>query len=271
MNILSGLITNYPDSNLLYHYTKTSTFFEKIAPKKAIRLSSFKDTNDPFEFDRIRHYVMGGAIKEELDRMFIKGREINKIRQNIKVCCFSIDNPDNQYEEDINFCRGFSRSRMWSQYAESHCGLCLVFDKKKLLSSFKNQNKYFKDCNVNKYAKNIVYDNDLLGFFALSNLKEITQAESAYEFVSNNIDKYAFTKLKDYRDEQEYRFIVVPENIIENDVYIEYSKSLVGIILGYKFPDVYKINIKKYSEENDCILYSMSWINGKPAINEEPF
>jgi len=268
MNLTKHLINEYPDEGLLYHYTKASTFLDKITQSNTLKFSSFKDTNDPVEFVSLRHYVMGSGNKDELDSLFTKGREISNIRNNIKVCCFSIDYVEDQYSDtEKNFCRGFCRCRMWSQYAENHSGLCLVFNKERIKNRFLSSINSENTIHIKKYESKVKYDNNLSGLFNLTNLKNVPLEKNAFEFINDNIDIYAFTKLKDYRDEQEYRLVVVPETLYKFE--LSYMDSLVGIIAGYRFPEIYKVSIEKYAKENNCFLFYMSWTNGKPSLTEK--
>jgi hypothetical protein len=48
-----------------------------------------------------------------------------------KVLCATLDDEAALDRENINniWGRGFSRPRMWQQYAENYCGACMVFDR----------------------------------------------------------------------------------------------------------------------------------------------
>ena len=49
-----------------------------------------------------------------------------------------MDHPNVYYKTDLraDYYYGYYRPRMWAQYAEQHQGVCLVFDKEKLLKCF---------------------------------------------------------------------------------------------------------------------------------------
>lgn len=88
----------------VYHFISEKYGLEALE-KKALKIARIKNLNDPFEgmhFDTDNYLV----------RETLKGR-INKAHRESGILCFS-----------ENFCNPVQ----WAHYAESHKGLCLVFD-----------------------------------------------------------------------------------------------------------------------------------------------
>lgn len=224
----------------MYHYTSVDTLIKYILPQKRLRFSRLDATNDPEE--RKWHICTGlndaGVGDAEYLEFFKNAAYIScLIALNARVLCFSQDNDEDEIE-----CmgrpytgKGFARPRMWAQYAENHTGVCLVFDKKKVVDAFNEANK-----NVLHYADDVSYE-------ALWNLLEQAPdaqrlntsdiGKTAKEIAREKIEKYNkiyfFSKHKDWKEEHEFRLVAKPE--VEQDIFLDIDGLMCGIILGDKF------------------------------------
>ena len=144
---------------------------------KDLLFNSLSNTHDPLEFldysavtldDKIRS---DERISEEINMI----SSINVIfKTATKIACFSADVvPKPGVDPSLLFGKGFCRSRMWSQYADAHRGVCLIFDRNILIDSVNDHIKTLEikpETSINLDTNYVTYDNKLPGLSsALSN------------------------------------------------------------------------------------------------------
>jgi len=232
----------------LYHYTKLSTGLEYILSDMKLKMSSMKELSDPYENQKLypRLYKSSNLKSKDYniegEFLFDTSYKINKkIREKSKILCFTL----NDISKDKNiYNEGFFKPRMWDQYGEKHKGFCFEFDKNKLIDSFKNEKiKYYDIVNYsNKMNINDCMDFDIDDEF----IKDINN--DLLSFIENNNELLFFTKLLDWKDENEFRVICITD---EGEKYIDITKSLSSIYLGSNFPKIYTEVVKKIIVEKE--------------------
>ena len=247
----------------IFHYTNRQTLLEHILYKKQLKFGLLKNLNDPKEykhFDYIfRNYSdhIRKSLKnnDHIVRVNIIDRVVKDYHKKCKIACFS--------KKDKNYGPGWAKSRMWAQYGECQYGACLIFDKKGLLKKikfeysafFENDVQYFKFENIYQTSSKLLNKiNEFIKDDSLSNHKLGTK-------VNNLIKEYEtlllFTKHVDFEAETEYRIIIETDD--SKDKFIDINDSLVGIVVGERFPKAYKNMVGgeeiEYSElhyQNGC-------------------
>lgn len=179
----------------LYHYTSLNSGL-LILLSRTLRMSRPSKMNDINE--SYRPTYASGCENEEVEN------EMKKYFQN----SFTLDDwrvP------------GFAIPAMWGHYADKGRGMCLVFDKRKLLSRMKSSGYcQGKVC----YRRN--YDSS------------IKVKKDPQQFIKNNINKVFFTKSKDWAYEREYRVVCRSEkHAVEQDI----SGCIIAVIV-YCFDDM---------------------------------
>lgn len=256
---------NFLDSKeALFHYTKTSIALESILFQQKLRFNSLAETHDPVEYNAIYFGGSGFITKdvfvdpsEMFDRVKSADGVLNAvIKKQCKIACFSSNT------SDANI-RGYNRSRMWSQYADGHRGVCLVFDKNILLENINQSLKTLTNpIIVDDYVD---YKNEFGINPEAYNLNTDTAPNpNIKEYLDNFAKDVFFTKNKDYRDETEYRIMIYAP---EMDMFFaEISSALKAIILGDRFPEGYRSIIESYCKRNNIIAKKMDWYNGIPNL-----
>lgn len=229
----------------IFHYTKKETAMEYILNDKKLKFGLFHSTNDPHEYKKRLTPAFGwGDINKSL---YLES--MNLIDNTIQNTAF------------LSFCgnsnnKGFKKPRMWSQYGQNHSGICLVFSKESLIKTIKNELSqnylvYHEDVNYKEIdSESLNIDNDNL---------------SVNKVVLNNIEKnyqnFLFQKHLDYKDENEFRIILVQKNEMNRykDILIDISDSLKFIILGDRFPKVYLPTIKDLSSKLNIACKKLHW------------
>ncbi len=263
----------YDDNNIdcnkyLYHYTSLSTGMEHILNNGTLRLSPFSKVNDPKE-SKERFIVIrySSVMRPFSENEKIRNRA-NKILMNCsKAICFSCDNTRlNTISKDEKiFYRGYCKPRMWAQYGENHRGMCLVFDKKKLINSVKN----YTIGKGNLFSGKVQYKN---------NSKEMDAFNFDYSLIDKfgledylfrfHFDKYKkevfFSKLLDWRDEQEFRIVLV--NNEDGYLDVPFQDSLASICIGANFPKVFITSLINITDKYNVNLKRIRWMNGVPEV-----
>lgn len=274
----NGHMSNKPTDNLLfgpqeplgllYHYTSAATFTDYIAPNMNLLLSAFDRMNDPRECDRWEFDWLNPSGDD-----FLQGRERlnDDIRKHARLACFcrDEDTPTGKPAfHDIAYTRGFSRPRMWAQYAGNHAGVCLIFDRHKLLANFE---AYMASHKLTL----------LFGVVDYANRKPVggVWREDAFTVVDHEYrtvgaDRYPlyhiakhhrelfFRKQLDWRDENEYRIVLFGPS--EGDVLAPISAALRHVVLGSKCTGELRQKVIAACCAQNVDASSMTWKNGYP-------
>jgi hypothetical protein len=252
----------------VYHYTGAAVARDYILKNRTLKLGSYTRTNDPkeskaWEFDlwtnQNRH--LGNYKMQELSSWFSAA-----LKANAKLACFSLDSSplSGDHTRDI-LSRGFAKPRMWAQYAENHSGVCLVFDRSKLLEAVHSQLGA-----LIHFAGPVTYQNHYL-------VRPLT----AHEY-SINIDQLEtlgpqgylqshvrlhhkalfFEKLLDWRDEVEWRILVLSDS--DADLLVPIDDALVGIVHGASINRTISDDILQASDSTSIEHMGLTWKNSNP-------
>ena len=203
------------NENLLFHYT---SYFKglSILESNTLWAGQLSGMNDPLEFRPVgQEFSWSGDVRN--DAVYSKMTELkvaNKKRNDlIRLLSFSVDDfhlKDDIFKKQVAFNNmlnhGWARTRMWAQYGDCHKGLCLVFDKNKLLE---NAEKYSE---VQTFSGNIEYTNDLSGFqnaFDLDFTEKDFEIDHTNVFIQEDKRKFLFQKCDDFMAEQEFRVLFI--------------------------------------------------------------
>lgn len=253
---------NVDPDKYLYHFTSYTTALEYILPQRTLRINSYSNMNDPRESKKWRFNV--SYLREKPDNIGfneIQEKLNSYLKMKTKVLCFTKDNLD--FNGIDNISRGYLHPRMWAQYGGNHKGICLMFDKSKL----------GKIINDNLSPKGDIYHSAVkYGKFSINpfhvdydELKTLGYDKFIEKHVKENYQELYFEKMLDWKDECEYRWVLISNENSDYE-YIQYMDSLVAIILGVDFPPVYETIIESYSKKFNVNVVRMDWYNGNPSV-----
>lgn len=273
-----------PD-DYLYHYTRAFTL-PMIRKSRSLRFRSLKFMNDPHEAMDSRAFGMGliGSAGDDLqlspqdNETFVGtdwSAEINRIRRDIKVGCFSMDAiPDLAAVDPLAAAqsvpprlyahRGFAHPRMWSQYADDSCGVCIVLRRDDLESAVAEfvDGRWPWGHGAVDYT---VAENELsLGFFDVRTLIR----DGAHEALLNSYEESILTKHADWAHEAEFRFFVMDgaEGVV--DVPITES-AIEGVVLGPRFNSRKHLRyVAPFARDFEVVgrVRHLSWTHGRPEL-----
>ncbi len=189
----------------LYHYTSFENALLILTSKK-LKFSNIQNVNDINESYRPIY------TKDSFEKIDLAAKEIKKYRQ-------------------ISFCKdtprkGYAIAPMWGHYAQKGNGVCLCFDKNKLLNNHKSNE--FKYSSI-KYKKS--YNPDV-----------VLNSDDVENEIFKQTENIFFKKEKSWSYEQEFRLIKRCGK--DEYEYLDIEDSLLCIII-YKYRD-----IDLYSSQN---------------------
>lgn len=184
----------------LYHYTRFESCM-KIIRSNTLLFGRLKDMNDINELYRPLYSTNLSCENTEKAQILIdKLQQISLTRDTKKMM-------------------GFDIPSMWGHYADKGNGVCLVFDKQKLLNLL----------SINAlilYNDKITYSSSFhssisIKFDRLGNVKPFSKRE---------LKQYFFSKTKDWENEQEYRILAI-NDINQERLPLPLQDSIVAIIM----------------------------------------
>lgn len=153
------------------------------------------------------------------------------IRKQIKIFCVT-------QNTDKHYLRNYLRPRMWAQYGGNHEGFCLLFNRQKLYNQIKECHQSYYDAE----AFSVDYEEWHSQISPTSSVEIGYDKVDAYladaellfkDLRSMNIMYYLKRKHPDWRDENEYRWVIFSKSA--NDFFVKYGDALEAVVLGCKF------------------------------------
>lgn len=159
---------------------------------------------------------------EELEIDYAIIERIQRNKTNIKFLLNDIeDSIHNKIMSDIGICsfsKKYDDTKMWSHYANSHKGICLVFDREELVNS---SNFLSVEETVVEYKESLP-------------LVTVVSDESNIYLEGDDLNKISTSKLIDWKDEEEIRYTIRFHNKNALRSIPFNPKALKGIIFGEK-------------------------------------
>ena len=185
--------------NKLYHFTNFESAL-KIIESKTLLFNLLKRMNDINELYRPLVF-QSGLLSDESEKMMTF---VIYSHQQISLT------------RDHRGKKGFDIPAMWGHYADKGRGVCLIFDKNKLLKTLPRGHK-------KGYVKYIPADN--------FDSTVIINENSIYnnQFSAVEYKEYFFKKTNDWNYEQEFRVLVKSDS--SKRIPLDYKDSLIGAII----------------------------------------
>jgi hypothetical protein len=256
----------------LFHYTTRDAAFGHILPSGQLRLSSLHRMRDPLENKR---WGFAGSFRPVDETASERARAAwiafhhyaNEIRTSAKLLSLTLDSEpgsrtaDEAADAEELFARGWSRARMWEQYAERHAGVCLVFDHKALrdavVGSLRSQGL------ADPYYRPVVYSASAFQpMLDLGLLIEDASPETVRQWVQEHNDALFFKKTPDWQTENEYRFVATLPDA--EYVYADFGEALKSVIVGERFPAWQRAGAASMCADAGAKLQRLDWSTGLP-------
>lgn len=267
------------DDELLYHYTTKERALENIFPDMRMRMGPLRGMADPRERGAIMA-TAGGVITE-------KGRKVSDseiaraVNRNIKdvcrVACFSHEKGYKDIERSARVTdsdRGWGHDRMWDQYAGHHTGICLVFDKAKLLSAMED---HFAGRGTLLYGP-IIYElfetsaPDAPAPYTIppGEIGDIGLDEHIRRHRKTYAQHFYFVKNPDWSSENEYRFVWLGDDeSCPPEEFVSIEGCLRAVCVGAYFPAPYRRNVADFGTAHNIGMYEI-WYSAGGLIRAAP-
>lgn len=269
-----------PTVGFAYHYTKASTALEHILPAMTLRLGSIADTNDPAECPRPS--VAFSAARDTFpdfesayQRMCAVMEEVHGVIARARVACLSVDErPEGGTVTDLPLreggsSSGWARDRMWAQYADGHRGMCLLFDREKLVSAFHRALAERGKC-----LSNEVYYGDDTPRLPAVDLSAATRDAAAYALKYRDDHVYAryFMKRSDWAGEREFRLVLLDDGAPPAaQAFVPIRDALVAVMVGHRFPTAYYPCIEHVCRTENIPAFHFTYSSRSPRPLAVPF
>jgi len=217
-----------------FHYTGSDTAFEHILRHRTLQLSPYSTMRDPLEAQD--WHVAGAGFSAEpgdVDRQFFEQQSLlRRAKAQSKLLSLSVDYADGL--PDDPFGRGYALASMWELYAQRHAGVCLVFDRERLI-------KHLTEALARvgtafhgpvRYCRSGIMDRPGASTLMLSG--DDSPDDAVARHIAAHRDALFFTKLLDWEHESEYRFVLVSD--VAGPVRCGYGDALRAVIVGHAFP-----------------------------------
>lgn len=223
------------DGNYLFHFTNFESAL-KIIATHSLKFGDFNNMNDIAEVKR----DLLGDISESM---------IEEEMRKYKSISMTLDTPE----------RGFFINPLWGHYAQKGNGVCLMFDKDKLINQYQRQ--FGND--IEPRPINYLEDSH-----HLTVINGKTQSEVEND-IMNKIDVLFFTKSSDWSYEQEFRFLLK-----DKDLNLNFCKdSLVAVILCLpklkEYKETPEFMILKALLKDIPVLHYQTSLGNKELIDED--
>ena len=233
---MTGVQFTINPTNDLYHYTGADVAIYNILAQGTLRLSPYEFTNDPEE-NRPKAPVLSGEIADQREPGSIWNEADWWLRRYVKVACLTQDFEilPSEYANDADALRGWAHPALWAHYGARHGGVCLRFDRIKMIEQFKTQMGSRGQC----FSSAVEYPLERFTAAPLGSLDIEQIREFGVDAVTSfYIDKYHkelfFTKHIDWENEREFRLVLNEPSLMP--AYLDIRDCLTGVILGIGFP-----------------------------------
>jgi Protein of unknown function (DUF2971) len=266
-------------TNDLYHYTGADVAIYSILGQGLMRLGPYESTNDPQE---TRQKFPTLSSHESVASLHDRDGEIWKeadrwLRRYVKVACFTQDFELPDSALDQNALRGWAHMSLWAHYGGSHGGVCLRFDRAKLVHEFHAKMGSGGQC----FDGPVQYPVQRISALPVEPLDVGQVLEFGVDaVVSRYIEKHHrelfFTKHHDWANESEFRLILNEQSLLP--AYLSIKDCLTGVVLGDAFPAARLDAVRHLlSRMPDVELVQLRFVNGnlmcgpaEPAAEETP-
>jgi len=276
-NIKLNFLKSIYSDDILYHYTKASTAIDYILYNNQLKFNAALNSSDPVESSKADRAILYSNVDKEISHEKLKegnelARYLDELHDNFYMICFCKNKKNSSFS--INKFNGneelfgFTKPRMWDQYADKYSGVCIAFSKKKILS--KNENLFQLITGNVKYKSfqdiyHLKYD-DIQGDY----LEQVGLPKYKKQ-LKKMIQKSFFLKHKDYSGENEFRIVTEYDKSkseyefvrgqfkAEGPMMLDVSDCIEAIFMSSYVNNKQKKDLYEYSKNNNIELIEMRW------------
>lgn len=253
------------------HYTSREAFLAHILPSLRLRMSRFRNVNDPRES---REWFCTLLVPDDLmndawDVVAISERFTDHMKSNAKLLCVTQDDPElNVNRSNHMYGRAYAHPSLWDRYGGQHGGVCLMLHVGELHRSV----ELAAASRGELYAGPVAYEDQPPSESAAytlwaTALKAQGETSVFAQHQRDHRDALYFSKSSDWASESEYRWVLLDGSV--DDVYVDISTCLRGVVFGEDFP-ASAADMVAAMLGHDVTLGRIKYRNGHPIVLPHP-
>lgn len=269
--------------DIIYHYTKASTAIDFILFNGQLRFNARKNSNDPIESRKARRSTIYEG--KRLDNIISEQtslyanyllKYISEFENQFHQICFCKNNSGKNFSSEYYIGSfngkeelfGFTKLRMWDQYADNYSGVCIAFSKEKILSKnepkidlLKDDIKYLTFQQLST-AKIVNFQGNYMSQFEMDEYKKM---------ITEKVKQSFFYKHKDYSSENEFRIgtlydknnccieEIKGEVVYNKTIMLDISDCIEAIFLSSYANNKQKSELLDYANKFNIPIIEMVW------------
>lgn len=266
--------------DIIYHYTKASTAIDYIFYTNQLKFSKARKSIDPIESKKARR----GTIYFEDTELLLNDHcndadelhnFVSNLEEKFNLICFCQNDMGKDFASKKYISRfegsqelfGFTKLRMWDQYADHYAGVCIAFSKQKLLS-LNQSNLELIDGDVEYLSFQDLWI-EKLGDIQGDYLRKVGKKEYM-EQLESIVKRSFFFKHIDYSGETEYRIgtfydkskcavEVFQDELIHENMMLNISGCVEAIFVSSYANKKQKDDLLKYADKLKVKIIEMKW------------
>jgi hypothetical protein len=155
---------------------------------------------------------------------------------------------------------------MWAQYACGHTGVCLAFDRRKLVDAFHAA----LASRGERIAQEVTYSDDPVSYagprsLSYDNLRiqQVGAEKYAAEYRQQHARTLYLTKRLDYIGEREFRLVLLDDDTASDEALVPIRGALVYVMLGDRFPRAYLQCVDAIMRRENLPAYRFKYESGR--------
>jgi len=253
----------------LGHYTTAKAAFGDILPKRRLRLGPYSRVRDPAEnknLTPIISYFVNPQAEQEQQKAYFKTREMLMAkRAHMRLLSLTRDVPRKGDPHNSVFGCCWVRPRLWEQYADTHQGVCLVFDAKTLKGALRKHPGKMQLRKV-RYTWIGIAESEASILMDQRIFDDWTREQAVLDYMKRHNEDLFFLKSDDWKTEHEFRAVLTATN--NKHVYVDYGAALQAVVLGEQFPESQIADAQKICDAAGVELKRIRWHNGRPHLGK---
>lgn len=251
----------------VYHYTSAATAEKHILKDFTLKISSYLTTNDPKETKAWTFDLGTTSENYDLDSYNALRTDFSdELKSRTKLVSFTTDRRPLSGDPmgDI-YRRGYVKARMWAQYGGNHTGVCIAFHRDRLLAAiqrhfghheiFSGQMRYL-DAALVRGLERHEFSLDVDRYEALGLSSYVRW------HIQQHHQRLFFEKLEDWRDESEWRILVMSDDA--SPLFLPIADSIVAVIHGDSTDPDCSERLMALTKGRDVEHLGISWKNSSP-------
>ena len=157
------------------------------------------------------------------------------------------------------------RPPLWQQYADTHQGVCLVFDAKALKGALRKHPGKMQFRNV-RYTWAGIAGSDASIMVDPRIFDDSTREQAVLDYMKLHNGDLFFLKSDDWKTEHEFRVVLAAAE--DEYAFVDYGDALRAVVLGEQFPEWQVAGAQKICEAAGVELKRVRWHNGRPHLGK---